>query len=115
MTAQAGVNLFRTVAAVANLPSQIRSRLMQVAGAYSNIYCVLRNALRQQLFYEDYNPLFGASNCSSTSGGRPISSLAGKNPFYSVVPTQRPLPVSMTGRSEEHTSELQSLMRISYA
>src|SRR3546814_18018503 len=68
MTAQAGVNLFRTVAAVANLPSQIRSRLMQVAGAYSNIYCVLRNALRQQLFYEDYNPLFGASNRSAERG-----------------------------------------------
>src|SRR3546814_5214449 len=27
----------------------------------------------------------------------------------------RPAPVSLTARSEEHTSELQSLMRISYA
>jgi hypothetical protein len=100
MTAQAGVNLFRTVAAVANIPNQIRSRLMQIAGAYSNIFCVLRNALRQQLFYEDYDPLFGASNCSSTSGGRPISVLAGQNPFYAVVPTQRPLPVSINGSAQ---------------
>lgn len=74
---------------------------MQVAGAYSNIYCVLRNALRQQIYYEDYNPLFGASNCSSTSGGRPISSLSGQNPFYSVVPTQRPLPVAVNGSAQD--------------
>lgn len=100
MTAQAGLNLFRTVAAIANIPNQIRARLMQVAGAYSNIFCVLRNALRQQIYYEDYNDLFGASNCSSTSGGRPMSSLSGQNPFYSVVPTQRPLPVSVNGTAQ---------------
>lgn len=100
MTARAGMNLFRSVAAIANLPNQIRSRLMQIAGAYSNVFCVLRNALRQQLYYEDYNPLFGSSNCSSTSGGRPLSTLSGQNPFYSVVPTQRPLPVSVTSSAQ---------------
>src|SRR3546814_3191759 len=30
-------------------------------------------------------------------------------------PARRPLPVLLASRSEEHTSELQSLMRISYA
>lgn len=96
MTARAGINLFRTLAAVASIPQQAKAALMAVAGAYSNIYCVLRNALRQQIHYQDYTDLYGASNCSSTSGGRPISSLAGENPFYKMVPTSGPSPFSLT-------------------
>lgn len=100
MTAQAGINIFRTAAAIANIPSMAKARLMQVAGSYTNIWCVLHNALRQQVYYPDYSPLFGASNCSSTSGGRPISVLSGQNPFYSVVPTSGPLPVTLTATAQ---------------
>jgi len=96
MSAQAGVNLFRTLAAVANIPQQAKAALMSMAGAYSNIYCILRNALRQQIYFQDYSDLYGASNCSSTSGGRPISSLAGVNPFYNAVPTSGVSPVTLT-------------------
>ena len=96
MTARSGINLFRTLAAVATIPQLAKASLMSVASAYSNIYCVLRNALRQQLYVQDYSDLYGASNCSSTSGGRPISSLGGENPFYKVVPTSGPSPFSMT-------------------
>lgn len=96
MTARAGLNLFRTLAAVANIPSLARQRLMEVAGAYSNVFCLLRNALRGQTFFPDYSSLFGSSNCSSTSGGRPVSRFADQNPFFSVAPTQRPLPVSVS-------------------
>lgn len=96
MTARAGVNLFRTLAAVASIPQQAKAALMSVAGAYSNILCVMRNALRQQIYFQDYSDLFGSSNCSSTAGGRPISSIAGENPFYKVVPTAGPSPVSIS-------------------
>lgn len=106
MSAQAGINLFRTVAAVESIPQQVKADLMAVGGAYSNIYCVLHNALRQQIYYEDYDPLFGSSNCSSTAGGRPISSLAGTNPFYSAVPTLQPLPVSLTSSAQSGLSTL---------
>lgn len=100
MTAKAGINLFRTLAAVASLPSQAKVRMMQIAGAYSNIFCVLKNALNQQIYYPDYSPMFGSSNCSSTSGGRPLSSLSGQNPFYSAVPTSKPLPVSVSSTAQ---------------
>lgn len=106
MTAMAGVNIFRTIGAIASIPSQIKARLMQVASAYTNIFCVLRNALRQQQFYPDYNPLFGSANCSSTSGGRPLSPLSGVNPFYLYSPTNRTLPVSLT---ENAQSTLQTM------
>lgn len=82
--ARTGVNVFRTLAAVANIPDAVKSQLMNVAGAYSNAFCVLRNALRRPETYEDYNPLYGASNCSSTAGGTPPSQYAGQNPFFAV-------------------------------
>jgi hypothetical protein len=82
--AQTGLNVFRTMASIANIPSAAKAALMQVAGAYSNVFCVLKNALRKTPTYEDYNPLYGASNCSSTGGGMPPSAYAGQNPFYAV-------------------------------
>jgi hypothetical protein len=85
--AQTGMNVFRTMAAVTSIPSQVKAELMQVAGAYSNAFCVLHNALKKTPTYEDYNPLYGASNCSSTSGGSPPSVYAGQNPFYAISPS----------------------------
>lgn len=106
MTARAGVNLFRTLAAVASIPQLAKAQLMSVAGAYSNIFCVLRNALRQKMIFQDYSDLYGASNCSSTAGGRPISKLANQNPFYATVPTPSPLPVSATASARDNLKVL---------
>lgn len=96
LTAQAGINLFRSLAAVLSIPKLIKAQLVAVASAYMNIFCTLRNALSLKSFVEDYSNLYGASNCSSTAGGRPASMLAGQNPFYAVVPTPGPLPVNLT-------------------
>jgi hypothetical protein len=90
LTAQCGVNIFRSLAAVAGLPSFIKGQIMEVAGAFSNVLCVIENVFRQQLLYPAYDPLFGSSNCSSTSGGRPPSALAGLNPFQYTHPQQVP-------------------------
>lgn len=86
MAARSGANMFHTFAAVANIPARIRGRLIQIATAYTNVYCVLRNALRARLLYEDYGDIYGASNCSSTAGGRPLSPLRATNTFQYVVP-----------------------------
>lgn len=95
LTAQTGMNAIRTVAAIAGLPSFTKARLMQVAGEYSNIFCVLRNAFTQQAFYPDYSPLYGSSNCSSTNGGGPPTQFPDTNPFFAVVPANPPLPVTV--------------------
>jgi len=100
MTAQAGMNIFRTIGAVTSLPGQIKSRLMNLASEYSNVFCVLKNAVQQQKYLPDYNPLFGSSNCSSTSGGRPLSPLSGVNPFYLYTPSNRSLPVTVTSSGQ---------------
>src|SRR3546814_7030766 len=45
---------------------------------------------------------------------RPVSSWNGRR-LYSAAPSVASAPAAAASRSEEHTSELQSLMRISYA
>lgn len=99
LTAQVGLNVIRTAAAVVGIPSFAKLRLMQVAGEYSNIFCVLRNAFSQQAFYPDYSPLYGSSNCSSTNGGGPPSTFVDTNPFFSVVPANPPLPITIASNA----------------
>lgn len=100
MITQSAMNIFRTMAAVASIPSIAKQKLMQLSTEYSNIFCLLNNAFRRRGTYEDYSPFYGASNCSSTSGGRPISPLSGQNPFYSLFPQQPGLPISLTSQAQ---------------
>lgn len=104
--AQAAMNIFRSIGALAEIPAQVRCRLMQIAACYSNIMCVLKNALRQQERLPDYAPLYGASNCSSTSGGRAISSLSSINPFTLYTPSagaSSPLTLTEAGVAAMNT------------
>lgn len=94
--AQAGANLFRSLAAVASIPQFVKASLSAVASAYTNIFCVLRNAIKDAPTYADYASLYGASNCSSTSGGRPMSAFGNTNTFAAVVPSPTPLPFSLS-------------------
>jgi hypothetical protein len=95
-SAQAGANLFRMLASVADLPQSGVAALGSIANDFTNIFCVLNNALTQQESYQDYSSLFGSSNCSSTSGGRPLSVLSDENPFYSVIPDRMASPLTIT-------------------
>jgi hypothetical protein len=94
--AQTGINVFRTLSAVGSIPQLTKQSLSAIAGSYTNIFCVMSNALGQKLYIQDYSDLYGASNCSSTSGGRPASTLAGVNPFYEVVPSSGSLPINVS-------------------
>src|SRR3546814_1686500 len=67
-----------------------------------------------------YTTLFRSSKRPATSSGRQCSASTSLRRSASFVPRNRLLPARRSGRSpnrrsEEHTSELQSLMRISYA
>lgn len=95
---QCAAKVFQTIAAVVSLPGQIMGQVMGIASAFTNIFCLLKNALTGQSVYQDYTPLFGASNCSSTAGGSPISTYANQNAFESIVPmtSAAPGPVAIT-------------------
>lgn len=77
--ASVGVNVFRTLSAIRDLPASIRNDLSRVASAYNEVVCIFRNSLRPRKTYDSYEDLYGASNCSSTTGGRSASPLAGQN------------------------------------
>jgi len=92
--AQVGLNLFRTVQSVLNLPLDIKVRAARIAAAYNQVVCIFQNALRPRTPYEQYDDLYGASNCSSTTGGRPPSPYAGLNVFQLMLPTQNSVSIT---------------------
>lgn len=85
-TARAGMNIFRSLNLIVGLPQRARALLTQIATAYTNVWCLFRNAIKTLPEYEDYSTLYGASNCSSTSGGRALSTFAGSNTLSAVAP-----------------------------
>lgn len=89
--AQAGNNAFNMLGGQA-LAGQVFG-LMQTASTFGEAYCTLRNAFGGGLQFTDLSDMFGASNCSSTVGGSPISPLLGRNPFEVVVPTAAGAPL----------------------
>lgn len=107
--AMAGMNVFRTLASVPGIPQFAQAGLMGIAGAFANVFCVLQNAFGGGLFFQDYSLLYGASNCSSTSGGRPISVFAGVNPFYDVVPMGGPLPIAISAAASVGLASMVSM------
>jgi hypothetical protein len=94
--ALAGTVMFATIAAATSNSTVQTAASMSTASDFSNVFCLLNNAVNQQQTYPDYTPLYGASNCSSTNGGSPVSPYADTNPFYAVVgaPQNAPAPAA---------------------
>ncbi|SDH27650.1 hypothetical protein [Nitrosomonas sp. Nm132] len=98
--AQAGMNIARSISAILDLPSLAKQQLSKVATEYSSIFCLTRNALGITPYYDDYSSVYGASNCSSTAGGRPPSIYANTNTFAAITPeTDSTVTVSSAAQS----------------
>lgn len=104
--AQVGINISRTLAAVTGLPANIKASLMRVSSAYTEAFCILKNSLRQREVYSDYDGIYGASNCSSTTGGRAASAYADQNVFALIQPQ-----VNQTAVSGSAYSAIQTINR----
>ncbi|ELK5289399.1 hypothetical protein Q6670_004067 [Salmonella enterica] len=102
--AKVGMNVHRTISAIAGVPQDIRHSIMRVAGAYSEAFCIFNNSLKPRKSYQNYDGLFGASNCSSTSGGNAPSAYANTNAF--ALLDDRKSPVTMTADARSAISEL---------
>lgn len=94
-----GSNIFKTLSAIVNLPSDIKSDLMQVGSAFNEAFCILKNSLKPEKTHEDYSSLYGASNCSSTTGGNPASVYADKNSFELMQDAKSEIPISSASLS----------------
>ena len=100
--AQSGVNIFRTISAINGIPDSLKAELDAVAAAYNEALCILSNSLRPRKVYDDYSGLYGASNCSSTTGGNPPSPYRNLNVFELIRPEVAPYsftPDAMTSIS----------------
>jgi len=92
--AAVGLGVFRTITNLANLPLDLKARAARVAAAFNQVVCIFQNALRPRKPYEQYDDLYGASNCSSTTGGRPPSPYAGLNVFELMMPDGKPANIT---------------------
>ncbi|ENQ1546128.1 hypothetical protein ACEOHC_003940 [Salmonella enterica] len=97
--AKVGMNLSRTLANVQDLPQDLRHAMMRVTGAYSEAWCIFNNSLRPRKSYQNYDGLFGASNCSSTTGGNQPSAYANTNAFALLNDKQSPVTITAAARS----------------
>lgn len=82
-----GRNIFYTYNSVVGLKDSVVHNNSVLASAYENSFCVLKNSLRSVRSYPDYTDVYGASVCSSTVGGSPISPLSGMNAFEVIIPS----------------------------
>lgn len=87
---QASRNAFQILAAGGDLTQYAKAVLQRIAGNMRDALCNLLNGFRRFLSVPDFSDIFGASTCSSTGGGRPISPWAAENPFPRVLPVEQP-------------------------
>ncbi|MGR9106752.1 MAG: hypothetical protein ACU843_07450 [Gammaproteobacteria bacterium] len=86
---RAGANLLRAYQSIYTFPNRILARFSRAAAAFDNAQCIFANIFRRRRFLPDYNSLYGASMCSSTVGGRPISPYATEDPFPLLFPIEK--------------------------
>ena len=102
--AKVGVNINRTIAAIDDIPDSLKSSISRVASAYNEAYCIFKNSLKKRKNYQDYSELYGASNCSSTTGGTAASAYASTNAF-SLMQQEKP-PVMLTSSAQSSITTL---------
>lgn len=101
--ASAGRNAFYSIAMTAtNITDEVKSGLMGIASAFSDIYCSIVNGFNLGQTYTTFDPFLGASNCSSTGGGDPPSffTVNNQNPFEAYyTATNQSITISTTAQA----------------
>jgi hypothetical protein len=97
---KAGRNIFMAIAAVMSFPDYVKHRFMQIAAAFNNAFCVIKNVFKVRKTLPNYSDWYGASTCSSTAGGAPLSPLRNTNAFYLLTTREAP-PMVMSKPAAE--------------
>lgn len=87
---RAAANVTSMVHSVMSLPQRVKAQFQRVGSAFENAFCVISNIFKKRQFLPLYDSLYGASNCSSTAGGSPISRYDTENPFPVLFPVDSP-------------------------
>ena len=102
---RAAANITGIVQGIISVPNRIKAQFQRVFLAFENAFCVLRNIFRRRKFLPNYDSLYGASLCSSTAGGRPISRYDTENPWPVLYPVKTSA-VSVSGSASNALSRL---------
>jgi hypothetical protein len=97
-------NVTNMFSSIMSIPDRIKSEFSRVSAAFTNAFCVLRNAFKGRRQLPNLDDLYGASTCSSTAGGRPISKYANENPFPVFMPVQQRAASISTSAASSVTS-----------
>lgn len=97
--AKVGSNINRTVSAIAGIPDHLKASISRVASAYTEAYCIFKNSLKPRKNYNDFSDLYGASNCSSTTGGSSASAYLNTNAFQLMQATKAPVMLTSGAQS----------------
>lgn len=102
-----GVQVFRTIAAIQGVSTNAKIAMMAMAAAFNEMVCLFSGSLKPRTSYQNYEPLFGASNCSSTAGGRPASVLfSADTNVMNLVSQASTLPVTTNTISAQSQNAL---------
>ncbi len=104
---QAARNAFLMLTLPYAITANAKYTLMAICGNLSDSYCTLRNGFNILTSFWDVGDMFGASNCSSTGGGRPLSPFEFQNPFLSAFASE-PNPVTVSAAASASMSALAS-------
>lgn len=95
------------LAADESLPPADRFTLSRTASLFTDAHCSMVNSFTPGRYFRSFDDLFGASNCSSTGGGRDWSIYADPaiNSFEQVLPAA-PTAISLTSQASAAVREL---------
>lgn len=102
---RAAANVTNMVQNIMSIPNRIKAQFQRVGAAFENAFCVLKNIFKRRKFIPNYDSLYGASLCSSTSGGNPISRYDTENPFPVYQPVNT-TAVSVSGNASKALNRL---------
>ncbi len=101
--AKVGANINRTISAIDGIPDTLKASISGVGAAYSEAYCIFKNSLKPRDTYNDYSDLYGASNCSSTTGGSQQSAYLNSNAFELMQSTRPPVMLTSSAQTSMTT------------
>lgn len=105
---RAAANVCHAFQSVMSFPSKAKAAFSRVASAFTNAFCVLKNAFKKRKFLPNYDDLYGASTCSSTAGGKPVSRYNTENPFPVLMPIEDSR-VSVSSSAAQSVSKLANM------
>ena len=92
MIASAGAGAFAALSTTPGLPKYLLIPAARLSAAFVDAECNMANSFITGTQFTTYDDLFGASSCSSTGGGDPISkyTAADLNPIADIFPVSSP-------------------------